>query len=505
MFLLVAKYRNHFNLVVAVTSGGNYKNDPDPTPFKILLYLLLVGIPTAKAQDSASIDQIISFPDELFNILDKKTSDIEGRLSKSTEKYLNRLSKQEKKLKKKLLKKDSLLAQSLFGDIDDKYKKLKSNTDKAGRHTSVYSSHLDSLTTAISFLKHTNLSESGNTQHIDKLLCQYKGLQGKLNTTDHIRKQLLIRQQLLKEQFQKLGMVKELTKFRKGVYYYQAQVREYKEVIEDPNKIEAKLMEMVTKLPQFKSFFARNSQLGQLFSLSGGSSVSTVSLQGLQTRASINQLLVNRFGTGIQAIQQLQQTIQGAQPNLNTLKDKIHQYSNGSFGNGSDDMNMPDFKPNNQKTKSFKNRLEFGTNLQTVKANRFFPSTSDIGLSIGYKLNDKSMIGVGSAYKMGWGRDFRNISVTHQGVGLRTFMDYKIKGSFWFSGGTELNYRSQFKSFEILNDYTAWQKSALIGISKKYQVSKKLNGNLQLMYDFLYRLQVPRTQPVLFRLGYNLK
>lgn len=315
----------------------------------------------------------------------------------------------------------------------------------------------------------------------------------------------MLRQQLLKEQFQRLGMVKELIKFRKEIYYYQAQVREYKEVIEDPNKIEAKLMEMVTKLPQFKSFFAGNSQLGQLFSLSGGSSISTVSLQGLQTRASVNQLLVNRFGTGTQVIQQMQQTVHGAQPNLNTLKKKISQYSKGSLGNGSDEMDMPNFKPNNQKTKSFKDRLEFGTNLQTVKANRFFPSTSDIGLSIGYKLNDKSIIGVGSAYKMGWGRDIRQISITHQGIGLRTFMDYKIKGSFWLSGGTEFNYRSQFTNFEILNDYTAWQKSALIGLNKKYQVSKKLNGNLQLMYDFLYRLQVPRTQPVLFRLGYNFK
>ncbi len=371
--------------------------------YKILLCLLLVGITTAKAQNSASIDQIISFPNKLFKILDKKTSGIEGKLSKTTERYLNKLSKQEKKLKKKLLKKDSLLAQSLFGDIDDRYRKLKNTTDKAGSYTSVYSGHLDSLTTAIGFLKHTNLSESSNTQQIDKLLGQYKGLRGKLNTSDHIRKQLLIRQQLLKEQFQKLGMMKELKRFRKEVYYYQAQVREYKEVIENPNKIEVKLMEMVTKLPQFKSFFARNSQLGQLFSLSGGSSVSTVSLQGLQTRASLNKLLVNRFGAGTQAIQQLQQTIHGAQPNLKTLKEKISQYSKGSLGSSSDEVDIPGFKPNNQKTKSFKDRLEFGTNLQTVKSNRFFPSTSDIGLSIGYKLNDKSIIGVGSAYKMGKG------------------------------------------------------------------------------------------------------
>ena len=171
---------------------------------------------------------------------------------------------------------------------------------------------------------------------------------------------------------------------------------------------------------------------------------------------------------------------------------------------GNDDAEMPDFKPNNQKTKSFKKRLELGTNLQTVKGNNFFPSTTDMAISVGYKLNDKSIIGIGSAYKMGWGKDIRHIAITHQGIGLRSFADYRIKGSLWLSGGAEMNYRSQFSNFEILNDYTPWQKSALLGISKKYQVSKKFRGNMQLLYDFLYKEQVPRTPPLLFRVGYTL-
>ena len=71
-----------------------------------------------------------------------------------------------------------------------------------------------------------------------------------------------------------------------------------------------------------------------------------------------------------------------------------------------------------------------GTNLQTVKGNNFFPSTTDMAISVGYKLNDKSIIGIGSAYKMGWGKDIRHIAITHQGIGLRSFVDYRIKEVF---------------------------------------------------------------------------
>jgi len=57
-------------------------------------------------------------------------------------------------------------------------------------------------------------------------------------------------------------------------------------------------------------------------------------------------------------------------------------------------------------------------------------------------------------------QDRSHIHVTHQGIGLRSFLDYKIKGSFYVSGGYELNYRSAFKDIDALKDRSAWQKAA---------------------------------------------
>jgi hypothetical protein len=134
-----------------------------------------------------------------------------------------------------------------------------------------------------------------------------------------------------------------------------------------------------------------------------------------------------------------------------------------------------------------------------------FPVTSDIGLSLGYKLNNKSVIGVGASYKMGLGTGWNNIRLSNEGVGIRSFIDYKIRGSLFISGGYEQNYRAAFYSLEQLRGLSGWQSSGLIGLSKKYKVSKKLKGSVQLLWDFLSYQQKPQTQAVLFRVGYSLK
>jgi hypothetical protein len=249
----------------------------------------------------------------------------------------------------------------------------------------------------------------------------------------------------------------------------------------------------------------KNSQLASLFRLPGGDDPSATSLAGLQTRASVNALIQDRIGSGADAQAIFTKNVQNAQSQLSQLKDKVAKYSNGSIGNGSSDIEEPDFRPNNQKTKSFLKRLEYGGNVQSQKARMMFPVTSDIGLSLGYKLNDKSVMGVGASYKLGLGRGWNNIQFSNEGVGLRSFIDYKIKGSFFISGGYEQNYRTLFTSLERLRNYNSWQSSGLIGLSKKYSVSKKLKGNVQLLWDFLSYSQRPQTQAVLFRVGYSFK
>jgi len=454
------------------------------------------------AQDSTNLDKALALPDKIFRALDKKTTSIEEKLNKQTDKYLNKLQKQEHKLRRKMAEKDSALTRQLFERVDEKYNKLKNTSGNLNTYSSVYSGHLDSVSTALNFLIDQDMSSDPARQ---KTLLQYQQLQQTLNASDQIKKQLQQREQMLKEQFQKLGMVKELKKFRKDVYYYQQQVRQYKLMFEDPTKLEAKLMEAVMKLPKFRDFFAKHSMLGSLFALPNSTATNTTaSLAGLQTRAMVNQGLINRFGSSSAITQQLQQNVQSAQGQLNALKNRISSHSSRSHGNRGDE-DIPGFKPNDQKTKSFLQRLEYGGNIQSQRARYFFPVTSDIALSLGYKLNDKSSLGLGASYKIGWGSGWNNFRMTHQGIGLRSYLDWKIKSSFYFSGGYEQNYRSMINSVDQLTNYSAWQTSGLIGVSKKYSISKKMKGDIKLLWDFMSYQQVPKTQPILFRVGYSIK
>ncbi len=221
----------------------------------------------------------------------------------------------------------------------------------------------------------------------------------------------------------------------------------------------------------------------------------------------VNNLIQQQVAAGGPNAQaQFQQNLKDAQGQLNELKNKILS-SPLARGGSSDDIMPEGFKPNNQKTKSFWNRLEYGTNIQSQKPNGYFPVTSDIGLSLGYKLNDKSVVGVGASYKLGWGQNIRHINITHQGAGLRSFVDWKIKGSFWVNGGYEMNYQSEFNRIELLKDMNGWQQSGLVGLSKVVSLKTKFfkKTKLQLLWDFLSYQQVPRTQPIVFRLGYSFK
>jgi hypothetical protein len=396
---------------------------------------------------------------------------------------------------------------------------MKAQGDKVLGVSNLYNGHIDSVNTAIRFLQNSPQLQQGSAgvQKLSNNLQSVTSLQNKLNQTEHIRKQIAQRQQQLKQQLQNTPLMKEFTKYRKQLYYYQQQVLAYKEALNDPKQMGAKLLQTAVKFPAFKQFFVNNSELASLFRLPDGNLSpfgGTGGGYGLQTRADVVQGLQDRFGVQTftapagGGASPFQQQLQAAQGEMQKLKDRFSQVS--PTGGDLEGAEMPDFKKNPEKTRSFLKRIEWGTNLQTTKSNYYFPVTSDLGLSAGFKLNAKSIIGIGASYKIGFGQNWEKIRITHQGAGIRTFIDWKIPSplggigeGFWISGGAEMNYRARFRRIEVLKNYSAWQQSALLGISKKYSIAKKWKGNAQILYDFLSYRQVPGGQALVFRVGYH--
>jgi hypothetical protein len=471
-----------------------------------ILLILQLGAQSATAQQEDSILQ--QLPSKYLDKVSSAANQLEQKLDKKTDKALQQMMALEQKMKKKLFKTDSLKAKEIFGNAEQKYKDLEQRLSSklSGKQ---YIPSLDTLSTSLKFLQQNPQLTSqvkGGEQKLNNALGKVNGLENKFQKADEIKKFLKERKQFLKDQLGQLGFVKELKKLNKQVYYYTEQLNEYKAMLKDHKKAERKALELLSKTKLFQDFMRKNSMLASLFRLPGNSddALTQANLAGLQTRAQVNNLIQQQIAAGGPNAQaQFQQNLQEAQGKLNELKNKINQ-----LGGGSSDMEMPEgFKPNNQKTKSFLKRIEWGTNIQSQKANSYWPVTSDIGLSVGYKPNDKSVVGLGASYKLGWGQNIQHIKLSQQGMGLRSFVDWKIKGSFWVSGGYEQNYKAAFRNFDQLKNYSAWQQSGLLGLSKVVSLKTKFfkKTKLQLLWDFLSYQQVPRTQPVVFRVAYNFK
>lgn len=72
---------------------------------------------------------------------------------------------------------------------------------------------------------------------------------------------------------------------------------------------------------------------------------------------------------------------------------------------------------------------------------------------------------VSDHYKLGLGKGINNIKFTSEGLGLRTYLKWKVKNLFEVQGGREWNYMLRFSKIEQLKNSKVWQQSALIGFA----------------------------------------
>jgi hypothetical protein len=425
---------------------------------------------------------------------------LDEQITERTNKTLDKLQKQEEKLYKKLAKKDSTQAKKMLEESRAKYASLREKLHgESKKQLKEYLPFLDSVKTGFSFLDKAMAADHPLKDKLKQSSGYANQFAGKMQIVNEIKSQLKERKKLLSQQLEQFGLLKEMKKLNKEMFYYQEQLKEYKALLSEKSKIEKKALSLLHNSSAFQAFMKKNSMLAQLFKLPDDYG-SPASLAGLQTQASVQSILTQRFaGAGQSPQEYMQQQMNQAQSQLNKLQNKLKKIGGGS----SSDLDMPDnFKPNTQKTKSFLKRLEYGTDFQTQKVNSYFPTTTDIALTLGYKLNDKGVIGIGASYKAGLG-SIQHIKFTHEGVGLRGYVDYKLKGSFWITGGYEQNYLQRFNDFRSISDINVWRQSALLGLTKKIKVGKK-TSKVQLLYDFYYQKQNIRTQPLVFRVGYNL-
>ncbi len=231
---------------------------------KLLFFVLLVCNFSSYAQIDSAFNKID--PDKWSASFEKKLNKLEDKLITKSEKTLHHLQKQEEKIyKKQLTTKDSNNARLKLAEIQAKYKaleeKLKNPTSIVPTNARQYIPHLDTLNTAFKFLNANGIPLNA--------LSKFESFDNKLQQAEEIKNFIRDRRDQLKQELAQLGLLKELKKYNKEVYYYSEQLKEYKQILSNPNKIEKKAIELLSKTKVFQDFMHKNSMFASLFRMPG--------------------------------------------------------------------------------------------------------------------------------------------------------------------------------------------------------------------------------------------
>lgn len=459
--------------------------------------------------DSLMKLQIAEIPEKFIEEVDKKAKEINTEIDKKSAQLVSGFKKYELEILKTLSKTDSLKVNNYLQKAENQYKEFTTlihNPTNLIQNTFVgeYLPYLDSLKGSFAFLNKLTDLKDIHSEKIKSGLHQISKVQMSFSKADDIKQLIKSRQEQLKNLVSKYTSVpkdvaKKMTQINQKVFNYTTQIKALKESFRNPEDIELKALGLLNRIPAFQKFVKENSMLANLFP-AGGGVAATGDLVGLQSRDELLTSVQDKLGLKTGDVSSLvQNKTQSAQGQLDQLRDKLK-----SLGNVSGDLEMPDFKPDIKKSKSIWDRFEIGADFQNTRSNYFFPQTADLGLSLGYSLNENSIIGIGASYKVGLGKDIKNITITSEGLSLRSFIDWRIKKTFFLTGGLEYNYQQAFSSIGSVIKTNDWQKSGLLGLTKTFSMGGKgmKKTKVQLLWDFLSYQQVPRPQPLKFRIGY---
>lgn len=458
-----------------------------------MLLLSLVKQPCDTAITQSQPARVV--PARYYTQVTQKANKVARNLDRQSMLAINALLEREQRMQNLLARTNPEAAARIFQAPVDSLRQLKTKLQHKlplGGGLKIHNETIDSLASTLDFLKGSKaLGGVGRAGGLESTSEAVKALEERFQSADQVRAFLQVQKAALNEQLASYSTLgQEFKALNQQAYYYSQQLNEYKELLHDRKRAEAKALAALQQLPAYRNFMTQHSQLAALFNLQGGGG--SQSLAGLQTRNAVERVIQQRLaGADASAVTQQMDAARGE---LQTLKDKYAGLNNAG--------EMPDFKPKDLKTKRLRQRLEFGANTQFEKSSRFFPTTADIAGQVAYKFSKNGSVGFGASYKLGMGT-INHVQFTSQGIGIRSFLEWKIKQSLYINGGFEENYNVPFSNLSNLYSMRYWTGSALLGVSKKVQLNTKLKANVMLLYDFLWSNHVPVTQPVILRMGYN--
>ncbi|HMJ67793.1 MAG TPA: hypothetical protein VK508_02795 [Cyclobacteriaceae bacterium] len=175
------------------------------------------------------------------------------------------------------------------------------------------------------------------------------------------------------------------------------------------------------------------------------------------------------------------------------------------YKNIPDSRYLPKRAPNEMKDKPFRERIVPGISLQLFKADR---TALDVAPYVAYKLSGRFRPGIGVSWRAAvW---LKHPWMKKDEVyGYRLFNDLKLYSSFFLhTEGEWLHYSEGAKArykFPVDKDFANWQFRFNAGLFRTYPISKRINGQFQVLYNVADLKRFPQNRNTSLRFGFEYK
>lgn len=480
------------------------------TPIAILLYCLLFISFRAPAQEES--DQVYINGTRYLNIKIHSLEKYNSRIKRQQEHLIKQLKRKEKKLAKKLKHSDSAsyaqfheqrLSYDSIGKIMHR-DSVTISTTAAKRHNRT----IDSLRMVQSFIQNKSTQLGANNISKQGYATKLTKLQNELTYRKYIDELISQRTNNIKAITGGLNNSQLLSGIEKSIFYSKQKMNVFKQIEEDPSKGEEKALEYLQGTDGFDKAM-NDFGPGSMQSLAGSSaSASDLEKMGFQTKKQIQDHLLQVSGNNMTnltqgmtgQVKEWQDKFNDIQMHANTAKQT--KASIRSLRH----IDKPSFKINPMRGLPFWKRVEKQYNFQTTRASLDgIPATLQLAAMAGFRHTPTLTYGIGIASSIGLGQNWNNIRFSLQGIGIRTYAEWK-----WQYGiGAYAEYERIYKQASFIDNNESivfnelphttkyYSESILIGVSKRYHINNKWNGAVQLLYDVWWQQKELRTPLVL--------
>lgn len=471
-------------------------------------------ITQAQEEHTAVYQQGKRYIDIRIKSLNKTNEHVAGQ----QEKLLCKLSKQEKRYSRKLKKQDSAgyarYQQQPFSY--DSISKLSKNREDSQLKQIANRPNVtvDSLKTIQKFIT-DKIHLQGNSGDVAGYDDKLNGIKSADNYNDYIDRLIGQRTNSLKSiNSQNKGKVAGFKGIDKKVFYSKQKLRALKDINEEPSKLEEEALEVLQGTEGFEQAL-QNQNPNSLQSLAGkGATTSDLEKMGFQTKRQMQAKLQNKFGNNLGGLQQNMgkqitdhnDKLKELEKGKNTIK---HTKASAQQLRHAD---KPSFKVNSMRGMPLRKRIEKQFNWQTIRATiDGKPAMLQLAVMAGFRHTPRLTYGAGLATAVGLGKSWQQVKITFEGLGVRTFAEYKmVFGISMYAGYErmfkeavftgESNLLTENRQKQNSHNTTNYHESVLMGLTKTYRINEKWNGSLQVLYDIWWKEKGLRS-PVQLRIA----